>query len=378
MSAVAASAGRPCPVCRDGTMAPHAVVEDVAFDRCGACGSIVAEEGFLARTLAGEARVYDDSYWEFELSAARERCFGNSIPRVAELFLYARRPIRRFLDVSAGAGYLLDAVATLLPGFGAGLRAIEPFPPPEAYRTRHPGYQVGFLSDVEGLFDAGTCIEVIEHIPPAVLWEVVRDLGRVAAEGSVWYFNSAQPDSVFVREQGYLDPHRRGHIASYSVVGLRPMFEAAGFALQPLPGRDWAFLAIRGGGPARDAEGVLQWVWNPLPENMATLEAEPFGHLIRTIGTEAAVAYAMTAIAEARAAWAMRHAEGEARATEALLAAGAMQPDDLHREALQLARTLDTTRAELQAALQTRLRVPGPLLPALHALRRWRAGPSGS
>lgn len=286
-------------------MAHHRVVDGVGYDRCGDCGSIVAEEGFLARLAAGEGRQYDDSYWEFELAAARERCFGNSLPRVAELFLYARRPIRRFLDVSAGAGYLLDAVTTLMPGFGAGMRAIEPFPPPERFRSRHPGYQVGFLPEVEGQFDAGTCIEVIEHIPPDILWGVVRDLGRVAAPGSTWYFNSAQPHSDIVREQGYLDPHRRGHIASYSIAGLRPMFAAAGFSLQPLPGRDWAFLAIQGKHAPRDTNGVLDWIWTPLPENMATLEAEPFGGLMRTIGTEAALAYAMSAVSEERTRWAL-------------------------------------------------------------------------
>jgi hypothetical protein len=354
-------------------MASFRVVEGVAFDACGACGSIVAEDSFLARTMAGEARLYDDSYWEFELSAARERCFGNSIPRVAELFLYARRPIRRFLDVSAGAGYLLDAVSTLMPGFGATMRAIEPFPPPERFRSRHPGYQIGFLADVEGVFDAGTCIEVIEHIPPAVMWDVVRDLGRVAAPESVWYFNSAQPHSIFVREQGYLDPHRRGHIASYSVAGLRPMFAAAGFALQALPGRDWAFLAIKGGGPTRDADGVLDWVWRPVPENMATLESEPFGNLLRTIGTEAAVAYAMNAIADARATVLAQHANA-AGAAATMAAAGDVEPEALRRQALQLAQALDATRATLAEALATRVRVPGALQPALRALRRWRSG----
>lgn len=332
-------------------MTHHREVDGVGYDRCGACGSLVAEEGFLARLAAGAGRQYDDSYWEFELAAARERCFGNSLPRVAELFLYARRPIHRFLDVSAGAGYLLDAVTTLMPGFGAGMRAIEPFPPPERFRSRHPGYQRGFLSEVEGQFDAGTCIEVIEHIPPDILWGVVQDLGRVAAPGSIWYFNSAQPHSNIVRDQGYLDPHHRGHIASYSIEGLRPMFAAAGFSLQPLPGRDWAFLAIQGNQAPRDVNGVLDWIWTPLPENMATLAAEPFGGLMRTIGTEAALAYAMSAQAEERTRWALGLAALPATSARAA-ADGAGHAED--------------------QAIERLVRVPEALLPLLRVLRAAR------
>lgn len=374
MTAGLAGGGRPCPVCLAGHMAPFRVVEGVGYDRCLACGSIVAEEAFLARVAAGEARRYDEDYWTSELAAARERGYGNSVPRVAELFFYARRPLRRLLDVSAGGGFLLDAITVLLPSFGTQMRAIEPFPPPEPFRTRHPGYQIGFLHEIDGAFDAGTCIEVIEHIAPEALWGMVRDLARVAAPGSVWYFNSAQPESDFVQSGDYLDPHRRGHIASYSLAGLRPMFATAGFALQPLPGRDWAFLAIRDGEEARDAEGVLQWVWNPLPENMAALASEPFGALMRTIGTEAAVAYAMSAIADARAKWALGLEAELARRPSGSTSIPSHTGHDRPEDMWQLSQALAAAEEALREALATRARVPRPLLPLLRAWRRWRSG----
>src|SRR3712207_8666216 len=43
--------------------------------------------------------IYDEDYWAEELKAARERGYGASLIRLAEVFHYARRPVRRFLDV---------------------------------------------------------------------------------------------------------------------------------------------------------------------------------------------------------------------------------------------------------------------------------------
>lgn len=109
------SAVEDCTVCAGGVLRPLRHVADVAYLRCDGCGTILAERGFLDRIIAGKARSYDAGYWANELSAARERGYGASLIRLAEVFLHARRPVRRFLDVSCGAGTLLDAAAELLP-----------------------------------------------------------------------------------------------------------------------------------------------------------------------------------------------------------------------------------------------------------------------
>lgn len=304
-------APEPCPLCQAGQLRPLREVEGVPYLRCDGCGTILAERAFLDRTMAGEARQYDDSYWQEELAAARQRGYGASLIRLAEVFLYARRPVRRFLDVSCGAGTLLDAAAELLPEIADTFWGIEPFPPPPAFRARHPNYRVGFLSDLEGRFDGGTCIEVIEHLPPEILSKLLGQLAAVSEPGALWYFNSAQPDFVERDDPGYLDPFRRGHIASYSVAGLRQAFGAAGFTVHALPGRDWAFLAEYGEHPVADGDALLTRVWTMLPENRALLEKGRFGHFLLAGGVEGARCY----IEAAKAAWAVgerRHLMEEA------------------------------------------------------------------
>lgn len=291
----------PCPVCRAGALRPLGEVEGVPYLRCDGCGSILAEQAFLDRTIAGEARQYDDDYWRAELSAARARGYGASLIRLAEVFLYARRPVRRFLDVSCGAGTLLDAAAELLPEIAGTFWGIEPFPPPPEFRARHPNYRTGFLSDLEGRFDGGTCIEVIEHLPPAILATMLGQLAAVSEPSALWYFNSAQPEFVERDDPGYLDPFRRGHIASYSVEGLRHLFGAAGFTVHALPGRDWAFLAEYGACPTMDGNALLTRVWTMLPENRARLEAGRFGPFLLSAGTEGARCY----VEAATATWAI-------------------------------------------------------------------------
>lgn len=289
-----------CPLCRTGRLRPLREVEGVAYGRCDVCGTILADRTFLERRSAGAGQRYDDAYWAEEMVAARERGVGASLIRLAEVFLYARRPIRRFLDVSCGAGTLLDAAAALLPEIADTFHGIEPFPPPPEHRARHPNYRVGFLADLEGRFDGGTCIEVIEHLPPPILEAMLRDLADVSQPGAMWYFNSAQPGFVEATDPGYLDPHRRGHVASYSLAGLTHPFRTAGFTLHPLPGRDWAFLAEFGTHPPADTEALLARIWTALPENRALLERGAYGRLLLVAGLEGARCY----LEAAKAAWA--------------------------------------------------------------------------
>ncbi|MFG1430992.1 methyltransferase domain-containing protein [Xanthobacter sp. V2C-8] len=247
--------------------------------------------------MKGKARVYDDDYWSDEIKAAQERGYGGNLVRMAEVFYYAKRPINRFLDISCGPGLLLNAVSELLPEVSHRFWGVEPFPPPAQFCSKHPNFKVGFLHDLDLKFDAGVCIEVIEHLTPDILRTMTRELAAVSEPGAVYYFNSSQPSFVINSDPGYLDPHKRGHIASYSIEGLRLMFGEAGFTIHPLPGRDWGFLAEYGPGPAEDSNGISARIWGILPENREMLSSGRFGGLLLTAGLEAARCYLEAAVA---------------------------------------------------------------------------------
>jgi len=346
------SSAEECPLCGKNLL-PLRQVDGVAFLRCEGCGSILAEHAFLERSMAGEARTYDDDYWSEELKAARERSYGASLLRLAEVFIYARRPVRRFLDVSCGPGTLLDAAAEMLPEIASTFWGIEPFPPPPAFRAGHPNYRIGYLRDLEGKFDGGTCIEVIEHLPPAVLRAMLAELAEVSAPDALWYFNSAQPAFVERDDPGYLDPFKRGHIASYSIEGLRPLFAEAGFTLHALPGRDWAFLAEYRSTRPEDSTALLDRVWRMHPENRALLGSARFGHLLLAAGMESARCYIEAAVA----GWAI----GEMRQRDSL-----GQTRNEHRQQPQ------TRLIGIEAATQERQSRLEARLAAVEASTSWR------
>jgi hypothetical protein len=140
-------------------------------------------------------------------------------------------------------------------------------------------------------FDAGVCIEVIEHLAPATLRAMVAQLAMVSRPGSLYLFNSGQPEFVQREDPGYLDPHGRGHIVSYSLAGAATIFAPAGFNIIELPGRAWAFLAEFGPQQRVDADALIARLWQPVPDNLSMLRSARFGELIRTAGIEAARAY---------------------------------------------------------------------------------------
>lgn len=294
-----------CELCRRGTMSLFRTVDGVDYLACNACESILADRTALDRGGTDLSRKYDDSYWRNEVSAARERSFGSSLLRVAELFRMARIPLRRIVDISAGDGSLLTALDLLLPEISDMFYGIEPFPPPLAFRSSHRNYRVGHVHDLDGTFDGGVCIEVIEHLFPDTLAELLRTLATKSNPGAVYYFNSAQPSFVIERDLGYLDPFGRGHVASYSVEGVRPLFAAAGFTVQTLPGRDWAFLAEYGRYEVETTDQMLTRMWHPIEANMVRLRPCRFGPMFIAAGIESARCYLEAATAVERTRWAL-------------------------------------------------------------------------
>jgi hypothetical protein len=292
-----------CPICRNEASRLRDV-DGVAYFKCLTCESLFAHPDFLAAVDAGAAGDYRDSYWERELPAARERSFGPGVVRMAETLRMARMPVRRALDIGSGPGFLLDALGQLVPSLAERVHGVELFPPPPNQRTLSPNYHVGSVGDLEGPFDAGVCIEVIEHLTPAILADLLRQLAAKSAPGALYFFNSSQPSFVEAVDPGYLDPHGRGHVVAWSVAGARIVFERAGFNVIALPGRDWAFLAEFGPPRAVGADMLMDWLWRPAPENIALIRKDRFGSLFETIGLECARCYFESGVAEERTRWA--------------------------------------------------------------------------
>lgn len=280
-----------CPCCSSEGTTHFRDVDGFPYFRCLRCEAIYIAPAHLDALDKGEhIRTYDEEYWAEELPAARERSYGVALARMAEAFYYARRPIRRFLDVGTGPGFFLDAVAKYLPSSAEMFFGIEKFPPPERYRSTSPRLIVGDLADVGLTFDGGICVEVAEHLTPRMLRRLVFDLGRASTDGALYVFNTGLPEYVLGEEPGYLDPVRRGHIVSYSIRSLERLADGSGFSVFPIPGKTWAFvLEYRSTGEARDDIRVRGW--SPLPENLGVLDDPEMGSVLKVLGRETIYAY---------------------------------------------------------------------------------------
>ena len=297
-----------CQVCQSGYLGgePLVVKEEVPFYQCDNCGSILV----LDSHKYDQERVqkYDTSYWESEAKSSKERSYGPTICRIAEAILYCQVPIEKFVDIGCGPGFTLDAISTLLPKYVDLFIGIELNPPPPEHRTSSKNYKIGSVGDSVCNFQAGICIEVIEHLSPPTLEKLVEELASKSEEGSLYYFNSSQPDKVVRDGYEYLDPYSRGHIASYSLKGLASLFGRYGFRIIPLYGRDWAFLAEYNSDQLNDinkADQLLHRVWNPCSRNKSILTDGGFGPLMYTIAVESARCYIEHAIQVERTSWAL-------------------------------------------------------------------------
>lgn len=258
-----------CPVCEAGESSFHRKIDGYDYFSCDACGSLHIDPATLAAIDAGQStRIYDEDYWREELQSARERASGESLVRTGEAILYARRPVRRFLDIGTGPGYLLDELARQLPGHKDVFHGVELFPPEE--HSAHPNYVVGEVGALQETFDAGVCIEVIEHLTPRMLERLVGGLAGVSEPNTLWLFNTSLAARTLSEDPGYLDPLHRGHIVSWSLKGLQRIFEPHGFRLQAVPGKNYAFVAEFK--PRHDGSDFEHRIYHPLPENRALLE----------------------------------------------------------------------------------------------------------
>jgi hypothetical protein len=227
----------------------------------------------LERVDAGEQIwKYEEDYWK------------------AEVLLYARTPVSRFVDIGTGPGYLLDAITMYLPASSHRFYGVERFPPAEEFRTKHENYIIAELRNVRLKFQAGVCIEVLEHLTPKMARRLGEDLATISEPGSIYIFNTGLVDYVEQEDPGYLDPFRRGHLISWSVEAVSMIFGPFGFSVLPIPGKAWAFI-VEYKGESLAGENLVDRIWTARQENVAILNDPIAGSVLHVLGLDTARAY---------------------------------------------------------------------------------------
>ncbi len=285
-----------CPVCGGvgllyNTIANEANDYHYDYYRCKSCHCIFIDHAIIGSIDNGEPLLrYDEKYWEAELSSAIERSYGVALARMAEAFYYSRIPIHRFLDIGAGAGYFLDAVAIHLPDHKDLFYGIEKFPPVPEKRTSAKNYLTCGYDDLNMKFDGGICIEVIEHLTPKMLRQLLTDIAGASNRGALYIINSGMDKYVVKEDPDYLDPFVRGHIMSWSFKGIEKMCEGSGFRALPINGKTWA-LALEFDSGSGKYEDITRRVWSPRDENIKALTDSKTGSVLKLLGFETARAY---------------------------------------------------------------------------------------
>lgn len=280
-----------CAVCNSKDAKLFKTVSDVPYYECNSCQVIFASPEVLARIDGGTGIVdYTETYWKEELFAARERSWGPSLARVAEVFLYARLPISKFVDIGSGPGYLLDSLQYQLPSSQV-FYANELFPPANEYCTTNQNYLRGPLTNFDISFDAGCCIEVIEHLTPSMVKGLFSDLAQKSKPNSIYIFNTGLSHYIKNEDIGYLDPYKRGHIMGWSIKGLQALVGSIGFQILPIPGKSWAFIAEYKPNHEFNQGQMEARIWKAFPENVSTLRDRKTGDLMYILGLDTVRAY---------------------------------------------------------------------------------------
>lgn len=279
-----------CPVCWKGASL-FIKKEQFSYYNCNSCDLLFIDPLVLNKIDQGVSLVkYSDDYWQSELYAAKERSWGSSLARVAELFLYARTPINSFLDIGSGPGYLLDALQYYLPTADGKFFATELFPPQKEFITKHKNYIIGEIENITKMFDGGSCIEVIEHLTPKMVINLFSQVAKVSNPNSIYIFNTGLTEYIKNEDLGYLDPLVRGHITGWSIKAISHITNPLGFVIHEIPGKSWAFLAEYKPNHLFD-KSVAERIWLALEQNIKTLKDEKTGSAMYILGLESARAY---------------------------------------------------------------------------------------
>lgn len=282
-----------CPCCNSSKVKFFTNREEYDYYRCSRCESIFISPDILEKIDNGYSVMkYDEGYWKTELASSLERSYGVALARMSEVFYYARTQINRFIDIGTGPGYFLDAVQKLLPDKAHIFYGIEKFPPMDSEnRTKQKNYFIGDMDVFKTeKFDAGICIEVIEHITPNMLKNLLSQLSLISNENAVYLFNTGMPDYVIKEDMAYLDPHNRGHIVSYSLMAIDLLASQYGFNTHHIRGKAWAFILEYKPSKSTNIE-MVDRIWSAVPENLQTLTDKKMGSVLRLLGMETSRAY---------------------------------------------------------------------------------------
>jgi hypothetical protein len=280
-----------CPVCYNENSNFFIKVIEHSYYLCSNCNVIFISPEVLDKMDNGYSIVdYKGEYWNEELRAAKERSWGNALARVAEVFLYARLPIKKFIDIGSGPGYILDAISHQLPSSSDIFYACELFPPAEEYCTKNKNFIRGNFKSTNFSFDAGSCIEVIEHLTPAMVKQIFSDMALKSEINSIYIFNTGLVDYIKNEDIGYLDPYVRGHVMGWSIKALQILAQPFGFQIYPIPGKTWAFIAEYR--PDHNFKNnIVDRIWHVVPENKSILSDSKTGNLMYVLGLETVRAY---------------------------------------------------------------------------------------
>jgi hypothetical protein len=282
-----------CPCCNTSIIKLFVQKDSYDYYQCRACESIFIAPEILAEIDNGLNLVtYDESYWNAELASSLDRSYGIALARMSEVFYYARTKINKFIDIGTGPGYFLDSVKKYLPDHANVFYGIEKFPPSDLHqRTNHPNYFVGDMDLFENeKFDAGMCIEVIEHITPTMLKDLLKNLSLKCNNNALFLFNTGMPEYVTKENMNYIDPCKRGHIVSYSLKAIDHLATPFGFKAYAIKGKTWAFILEYN--PTHNVKmDMVDRIWTAVPENLQTLTDKNMGSVIKLLGLETSRAY---------------------------------------------------------------------------------------
>lgn len=281
-----------CPCCASNKTLLFTTVSGYDYFSCKSCDSLFIDTGYLSRIDNGFQIVkYEKSYWDEELNSAKERSYGVTLARMAEAVYYCKRPINKFLDIGTGPGYFLDAIEKLLPDHSNLFYGVELFPPDVAHRTKSKNYIIGDVGDLKHKFDCGICMEVIEHITPKMLDDILKKLAHVSNPDALYIFNTGMPEYVIHEDRGYLDPTKRGHIVSYSIKAVSIIAARHGFVTHKINGKTWAFALEFTTQRDRSEEDIRSRIWHAQKHNLNILSDTNMGHVLKILGLETSRAY---------------------------------------------------------------------------------------
>lgn len=280
-----------CPCC-NGVSKRLKEVNGYNYFLCDVCGAIFIDNEILNK-IDGEEdfslREYDKDYWDNELISSKDRSYGAALARMSETIYYSRIPIKKFLDIGTGVGYFLDAVSKYLPENRNIFYGVEKFPQDENLTTKSSNYIIGECKDVGFNIDAGICIEVIEHLTPKMLKNMLLQLSKISNNGAFYLFNTGMPSYVLNEDINYLDPIKRGHIVSYSTDAIRSIAKNMKFYVHDIPGKTWAFGLEYN--YADKNENLEDRIWSALPENLQILTDSDMGSVLKILGLDTVRAY---------------------------------------------------------------------------------------